>query len=701
MTDLTITIYTRLNNALPAGTKQMTWDEFCDDYPAMGWVTKAKEKKPSFAYTRKQDLPLWSPVKLRPGATRGNKNVEEVYALCLDFDGTAPVDDVESLWSDCLMCVHTTWSHSMAKPHARVIIALSRPVSAEEHSKLIRWAMARCEDAGLQPDPSCKDASRSWFMPAPSPEYAADYQHVVYYEGDEPPLDVDAVLKGAKNEPPGERKEGDCDFEDLDGSVHSIYEWGDDAKLGDKIKGCCPYKEGSSPGSAFLRKGRSGVLLVCTSAGHGHPRNPMKWWFRTHAAGAHVGDTPVGGPQQDVLEMCEQVTNSDGAPIGVPKATSRNLYLIMKNDDRWRGRIWEDDFKGCLMMDDREYEDTDDTRFSLWVDEVYTARFSPQRVADIARLIARENLRNPLEEHLRSLTWDGEERLDVWMPQGLRTADTALNREIGRRWMIQAVARALEPGCKADTVLILIGRQGAKKSTALRTLAGEDYFSDTPMDFGSANAYTQIRRTWIYEVAELDSIKKTAHSSVKAFLSAQHDTFRPAYGRHAVTVKRRVVFAGTTNEISFLSDVTGNRRYWPCEVGDIDLTWIAENKDQLWAEAVAMYQAGERWWLTGNAEDALTHTHKKYESDDPWEQLVLPWLQERTRPFTIQDALSEALRLDPYQMNKKAEMRLADMLRRLGCKRFRQRVDERRLYFWSLPESTVAFDEVEAASQAS
>ena len=87
--------------------------------------------------------------------------------------------------------------------------------------------------------------------------------------------------------------------------------------------------------------------------------------------------------------------------------------------------------------------------------------------------------------------------------------------------------------------------------------------------------------------------------------------------------------------------------------------------------------------------------------DSPWEQLVLPWLQERTRPFTIQDALSEALRLDPYQMNKKAEMRLADMLRRLGCKRFRQRVDERRLYFWSVPESTVAFDEVEAASQAS
>ena len=684
--NLTITIYTRLNNALPAGTRTMSWDEFCEDYPAMGWVSKARAKRPNFNFTRKQDLPLWSPVKLKDGTTRGNKNVEAVFALCLDFDGNAPVDDVEELWSDNLMCVHTTWSHTEQKPHARVIIALSRPVSVEEHGKLVRWAMRRCEEAGLEPDPSCKDASRSWFMPAAAPEHAAAYRHIVNYQGDEQPLDVDSVLKGEKSDAPGERREGDCEFIDCDDNFVSIFEWGDTAKLGDKLKGCCPYKEGSSPGSAFLRKGRSGVLLVCTSKGHGHPRNPMKWWFRMSAPGARVTDTPAGGPEQTVLDLCEQVKNSDGVPIGIPKSTSRNLYIIMKNDERWKGRIWEDDFKGCLMIDDREYEDTDDTRFSLWIDEVYAARFSPQKVADIARLIARENKRNPLDDYLNGVEWDGEERIDRWLADGLKAEDTSLNREIGRRWMIQAVARALQPGCKADTVLILIGRQGAKKSTALRTLAGAEYFSDTPMDFGSANAYTQIRRTWIYEVAELDSIKKTAHSSVKAFLSAQHDTYRPAYGRHAVTIQRRVVFAGTTNETSFLSDVTGNRRYWPCEVGEIDLTWLSENRDQLWGEAVAMYRSGERWWLTGSAEDTLNTTHEKYESDDPWEQLILPWLHDRTHPFTIQDALSEALQLHPYQMNKQAQMRLGDMLRRLGCTRRRRRVLDKRLYFWHLPE---------------
>tara|TARA_R110000751_G_scaffold212571_2_gene316142 strand:- start:1233 stop:2060 length:828 start_codon:yes stop_codon:yes gene_type:complete len=270
---------------------------------------------------------------------------------------------------------------------------------------------------------------------------------------------------------------------------------------------------------------------------------------------------------------------------------------------------------------------------------------------------------------------------------------------MGRKWMVQAVARALQPGCKADTCIILVGPQGARKSSALRALSGEEFFTDTPLDIGSVNAYTQIRRTWIYEVAELDSIRRSHHSATKAFITAQEDTYRPPYGRHSITVKRHVVFCGTTNSQTFLNDPTGSRRFWPVSVGLIDLTWIRESRDQLWAEAVKALHAGEKWWLEDEMADALREASSEYTSEDPWFEMVEMWIRGEMSPTTTKEILDKALKLDPNQMTRLAEMRVGEIMGRLQYVRQRRSVAGTRAYFWIRPiesGNTIKFQKKDA-----
>ena len=298
-----------------------------------------------------------------------------------------------------------------------------------------------------------------------------------------------------------------------------------------------------------------------------------------------------------ITDLMDQFTDRNGQPTGRFRKNKNNLYIILRRDRRWRGRVWLNSFTNTLKIDDRDYRDTDDTRIALWVSRAYGLEYSEAAVSATTQLIGEENKRNPLIEWLDSIHWDGTPRLASWIIEATDCPDTELNRKMAEKWLIQAIARAYQPGCKADCVLILAGDQGAGKSTLFRTLATDEYFADTPLDIGSANSYSQIARAWIYEVAELDSVRRSANSATKAFLSAQEDNFRPAYGRHAITIKRHVVFAGTTNEAQFINDMTGSRRYWPIKVNEVNLHWVRENRDQLWAEAIVAYRAGETWYL--------------------------------------------------------------------------------------------------------
>ena len=258
------------------------------------------------------------------------------------------------------------------------------------------------------------------------------------------------------------------------------------------------------------------------------------------------------------------------------------------------------------------------------------------------------------------LTNNGETDVDYRLPVN---RDTILNglakvidylgterndyaEEVGARWLTSAVARIYRPGAKADCCLILEGRQGLKKSTALRTIAGE-WFTDEIADLGSKDAAMQTRGVWIIEIAELDSLGRPEVSKVKAFMSRACDRFRPPYGRRLIESPRQCVFAGSVNQSSYLRDETGGRRFWPASCTRILIDELARDRDQLWAEAVLRFRGGSVWWLDSVELNRIAQQEQsdRYEGN-PWDEVIAFWLEHPTArndcgnpiaPFTSND----------------------------------------------------------------
>jgi predicted P-loop ATPase len=244
---------------------------------------------------------------------------------------------------------------------------------------------------------------------------------------------------------------------------------------------------------------------------------------------------------------------------------------------------------------------------------------------------------------------------------------------------------------KVDTVLILAGKQGARKSTAFRVLAGDDWFSDTAIDIRSKDSFQSIRGVWLYELAELAATRPRDAESVKAFLSAPTDRYRPPYGRNVVESHRQCVFVGTTNEATFLSDPTGARRFWPVSVGTIDIDAIRHDRGLLWAEAVEAYRAGEPWWLDPDEDRALSDAQEQYQHEDPWLVTLDRWMAsaenraQASRGMRVGELLTAAVHMDEDRQKKGDEMRFGAVLQGAGWEKRRTRRDGHQLRLWFPP----------------
>lgn len=259
----------------------------------------------------------------------------------------------------------------------------------------------------------------------------------------------------------------------------------------------------------------------------------------------------------------------------------------------------------------------------------------------------RNHFSAPLEQ-LESLpAWDGVARLDdFWIKVcGTEVASEGMTeREVyerlrylsstARAFFIGIVARIMRPGCKLDTVVILEGPEGRRKSTLFRILAfgREAWFSDSmPSDLSGKDARAHLSGRLIIELAELLSVKGSTVEGVKAFLSAQDDKFRPAYGRHEEVRPRQCVFVGTTNSDRYLASITGNRRFWPIKCGVLDLELAEEIMPQLYAEALQAYRDGEPWWLKDAVEGFAAKEQEARRVLDPLEEFIAGEIEVRRR----------------------------------------------------------------------
>lgn len=228
-------------------------------------------------------------------------------------------------------------------------------------------------------------------------------------------------------------------------------------------------------------------------------------------------------------------------------------------------------------------------------------------------MVAFRHRYHPVREYLQGLRWDGTPRLATWLRRACLEEDEWDNRDPLQRylarvgtWFLQGmVARAMVPGSKFDYMLILEGAQGMRKSTLLATLAGE-WFADTGLVLGEKDSYQQLQGRWLYEFGELDSFGKAEVTKIKSFIASVADYFRASFDKRARDYPRQLVFGGTTNEDHYLTDPTGNRRFWPVRVTRvIDIDWVREHRDQLFAEAMQRWRDGARMHPTVEEERVL------------------------------------------------------------------------------------------------
>jgi predicted P-loop ATPase len=224
--------------------------------------------------------------------------------------------------------------------------------------------------------------------------------------------------------------------------------------------------------------------------------------------------------------------------------------------------------------------------------------------------------------------------------------------------------------------LILEGPQGIRKSTALRTIAGE-YFTDELADLGSKDAAMQTRGVWIIELSELDNLGHAEVARIKAFISRTTDRFRPPYGMRLVESARQCVFAGTANHGTYLRDETGGRRFWPVVCGRIDVDALARDRDQLWAEAKVRFESGSVWWLdtADLVQLAADQQEARYEGD-PWEEVIGPWLECR-ESASVSEILQKCINKPQAQWTQTDKLRAARCLRAEGWLRYRERQGSR------------------------
>lgn len=437
-----------------------------------------------------------------------------------------------------------------------------------------------------------------------------------------------------------------------------------------------------------------------------NPRSSLAANIR-RAVGNMISGTP--NPLVDnTVQVCMGLEKSTkivkGVAVSTITKTLTNLLKILNEDNTWKDMIKRNHLGAIDMIGDETLTDEHITEIRETVSRKYSLAYSKDEVWDVVKLIAQRNEFHPVADYLYPLKWDGVDRV-----QGLAAAlgqTDAFANVLLKRFIISAVVRPIEwnnysgsVNWKIDTVLVLKGGQGKRKSTFFKALcADEDWFSDNLPSIMTErkDASLHMLGKWLVEQAEFEGhIARSSVENMKAFITREREIFRKPYGRSEINMRRPAVLVGTTNSDSFLNDPTGDRRFWVLEIPkdhQINVNWIHQNRDQIWAQAVHLYQQGEQWWLRDDENDFNNVRNSNYRRPDPIMEAVDEYLTtnptiwglssddaqyENDMAFSLKQLVEVGLDKKLADIKPNVAQNIELHLMKLGWRKVRQRIMSR------------------------
>jgi putative DNA primase/helicase len=398
------------------------------------------------------------------------------------------------------------------------------------------------------------------------------------------------------------------------------------------------------------------------------------------------------------LDKMDLLTTTNGSGAKVYNRCTENIFRILNAHPDFKGRFRFDKWthKQEILKEKKwdEVADSDYIPIQRKISSMYPQfiMLGKEMVIDAVGEACRDNSFDRAEDYIRKIKWDKKDRLKNWLTYAYGVKDEPYHKAVGENFFKGMVKRVIQPGCKFDTVMILEGKQGCGKSTSL-TIIGRAWHLETTMVANKTDFFLQFRGKLIVEFSEGETLSRTETKNMKAMISTPTDTYREPYGRTMRDVPRRCIFAMTTNQDEYLKDESGNRRFYPVEVVSekVDLKWIKENRDQLFAEALHRVETLKEtvWEYPKEAEDRQREKMVR----SPYEEAIRNWLEApfvgKTEVANInRDGLTAlevwqyALKGDAVKMRRAEEMQVTLGLRQIGFEKERRMINRKRETRW-------------------
>lgn len=676
--------------------QKMMWSDFINkiSQPAVSTETLQEYK----AMKKAQQDELKDVGGYVGGTLKGNRRKNGCltgrYLITLDADNIAPggAGDVVRRVSGlgCASLIYSTRKHEGAAPRLRIVFPTDRVVTADEYEPIARKLASLI---GIRMfDPTTFESIRMMYLSS----RCVDGEWVFHYE-DKPFLSADGILAMYGDwtnvaewpEVPGTetriqqgiKKLGDprekpgiigafCRVYDIPEAISEFLSEVYDECGNDRYT----YKAGSTSSGAVLYD--DGQYLYSnhgTDPARGRSCNSFDL-VRIHRFG-HLDDdaaenTPVNKlpsframrelaekdkavkrehlismfPEQDDDTAWLDKLELSGNKIA---KTAKNIQLILEHDPELKDRFQYDRFSSRIYTmggvpwnqetKRRDLVDADLAGLRVFLETQYRIT-GKEKIQDAFETFLQMKAVHVVRDYLNGLRWDGIPRLDQALIDYLGAEDTPYTRAVTRKLFCAGVARVFDPGIKYDYLVVLIGPQGIGKSTFIRIM-GVDWYSDSLKitDMKDKTAAEKLQGMWVLELSEMDGFSKTESTVIKSFLAMVEDMFRPAFGKLTVRRPRQCIMVGTSNQRDFLTDETGNRRFWPvdCKITAPQKSVFRELKleiGQIWAEAVVQWKSGESLYMDAEMEKIAEMQQEEHKQEDPRKGVILEFLK---RPIPI------------------------------------------------------------------